>query len=109
MAAVIVLNWMPYYYELNRQQTQRLEGELPARRKQLLQEQVDRTADYIEHMRSESEKRHKVQIKARAQDACEIALNIYRENKNRENHHTLVESASLKTAISLPVVMRGPL
>ncbi len=96
MTVAMFGKWVPYHYEMYRQQIGQMEAQLLARQEQLLKDQVDRAVDYIDFMRSQTEKRLKDQIKSRVDEACDLAMNIYRENQDelsREKLEKLVKDA----------------
>jgi PAS domain S-box-containing protein len=83
MSTVMIAKWVPYHLETYRQQTERLEVELHTRQRQMLKEQVDRAIDYVDYMQSKTEMRLQNEIKARVYEACDIAMNIFREYRDR--------------------------
>jgi two-component system cell cycle sensor histidine kinase/response regulator CckA len=53
--------------------------------KSLIKSETDRVIDYIEYKKSQAEERLKQVIKSRTNEAYDIALNLYNQNKSRKS------------------------
>ncbi|MGE0086000.1 MAG: cache domain-containing protein [Desulfococcaceae bacterium] len=82
--SVFVYIWLSHVYRRFERDVAELRTEYIESRKVRLKNEVERTVNYIRYMNSSTEERLKYLIRERVYEAHSIAMNIYRENKDRK-------------------------
>jgi len=77
--------WLQSDYAKFEKERQSLRANYLATQKTLIKREVDKAVDFIDYMKSRTEKRLKATIQARTFEAYGIAMNIYRENRDRRS------------------------
>ena len=87
--ATVGFFWLQSDYAGFEKERQRLRSNYLATQKTLIKKEVDKAVDFIDYMRSRTEKRLKAAIQARTVEAYDIAMNIYRENRDNRSRHEI--------------------
>jgi len=87
--AMVGYLWPQSEYAEYEKERQSLRANYLATQKAFIKREVDKAVDFIDYMKSRTEMRLKTTIRARTLEAYDIAINIYRENRDSHSRTTI--------------------
>ncbi len=82
--------WISQEYKLFKLESEQIKHDHIESQKRLVRNEVEKVVDYLYYMRSLREKRLKDSIRDRVYEACDIAENIYNENKSTKSNDEII-------------------
>nr|NJM02731.1 response regulator [Desulfobacula sp.] len=80
--AVLYLLWIQNEYTAFKEESAAIKDKFVEKEKERLKSEVQNVLEYVRYMRHQTDKRLRVSIQDRVDEACAVAMNIYTENKD---------------------------